>query len=84
MEHQIDVHRLIDRRRIVHVQLNGEVLVRIDRDRDWELVHGHVLSATTSSTIDAVGSRRHNRVHFRNRDHWKEDDILVNDTELEV
>lgn len=46
--------------------------------------HRHVLPTTTSSTVGAVGSSRHDRVHFWNRDRWQEDDIFVNDTELHV
>lgn len=84
MEHQIDVHRLINRRRIVHVQLHREVLIRIDRDGDRELVHRYILSATTSSSVNAVRSRSHDWIHFRNGDQRQEDDVLVNDPELKI
>lgn len=84
MKHQVDVHGLIDRRTIIDRHLYGEVLVRIDRDRDWELVHWHVLTSTSSGTVHAVGSGADDWVHFRNRDQRKEDDILVNDSELQI
>lgn len=84
MEHQIDVHHLADWRRVVQIQLNREVLVWIDGDWDWELVHWHVLSTTTCRRVRRVGSRRRDRVHLRNRDRRKEDDVLVNDAELQI
>ena len=84
MEHQIDVHRLINRGRVIHVQLYREVLVRIDRDGDRELIHRYVLSTTASRSVNAVRSCSDNWIHFRNGDQRQEDDILVDDPELEI
>lgn len=83
MEHHVDVHCLANRRTVIRRHLDREVLVRIDGDRNRELIHRHVLTATTSSTVHVVTSCRYNWVHFRNGNQRQEDDILVDDPELE-
>ena len=38
MEHHVDVHCLANRRTIIRRHLDGEVLIRINGDRNWELI----------------------------------------------
>lgn len=83
MEHHVNVHGLADGRAVVRRHLHRKVFIRVDGDRDRELVHRHVLSTAAGSTVHVVTGGRHNRVHFRNGDQRQEDDVLVDDPELE-
>lgn len=83
VEHHVDVQRLADGRAVVRCHLHRKILIRIDGDRNRELVHRNVLTTATGGAVHVVPSGRHDRVHFRNGDQRQENDILVDDPELQ-